>query len=76
MIQKDVNDLCVVVSLYTQCYCLSELMDELNSDVPDELSDALCNLSEGVQKMLSAIENYRENKQRVFIDACSDKDDK
>jgi len=76
MIQKDVQDLCSVVSIYTQCYSLSELMDELNGDVPDELLDAFHQLSESVHQMISTIEDYRENKQCVFIDACSDKDDK
>lgn len=73
MTQKDVNDLCVVVSLYVQCHCLSEFMDDLNGDVPDDISDAFCQLSESVQQMLSAVEDYRENAQHVFIDACSDK---
>lgn len=73
MTQKDVNDLCVVVSLYTQCHCLSEAMDDLKRDVPDELSDAFCQLSESVQQMLSALEGYQENKRHVFTDACSDK---
>lgn len=76
MTQKDVNDLCVVVSLYTQCHSLSEAMDDLKSDVPDDISDAFCHLSESVQQMLSALEDYQKNKRPVFADACSDTGEK
>lgn len=72
MTKKDIEDLVTVISIYSPCYSLSELLNDLQYDIPKELSDGFEQLNCGLQNMMSLIDSYKESKRDIFVLACTD----
>jgi hypothetical protein len=72
MTKKDIEDLVTVISIYSPCYSLFGLLNELQYDIPKELSDGIEQLNCSLQNMMSLIDNYKESKRDTFVSACTD----
>ena len=72
MTQKDLNDLCTVISIYTQCNSLFETFEQAKYDIPEELkSDFEC-FYYNLKDFILTIGNYSSDKKDIFLSVCDD----
>ena len=72
MTQKDLNDLCTVISIYTQCNSLFETLDQAKKDIPEELMSEFEYMYYDLKNFIVTIGNYSEDKKDIFISLCDD----
>ena len=72
MTQKDLNDLCTVISIYTQCNSLSETFEQSKYDIPEELKSEFECLYYNLRNFIVTIGNYSSDKKDIFISVCDD----
>lgn len=72
MTQKDLNDLCTVISIYTQCNSLSETFEQVKHDIPEELMSDFDCLYYNLKDFIVTIDNYSKDKKDIFISVCDD----
>ena len=72
MTQKDLNDLCTVISIYAQCCCLSETFEQAKYDIPEELKSEFEYLYYNLREFIVTLGNYSEDKKGVSISVCDD----
>ena len=74
MKKKDLTEMQTVCSVYSMCYCLNELLDEVVSDLPEEICTDL--FRDWLKNFIHDIENYNASKESMFLSACEDADEK
>ena len=72
MTQKDLNDLCTVISIYTQCNSLLETFEQAKNDIPEELMSDFEYMYYDLKNFIVTIGNYSEDKKDIFISVCND----
>lgn len=72
MTQKDLNDLCTVISIYTQCNSLLETFEQVKNDIPEELMSDFEYMYYDLKNFIVTIGNYSEDKKDIFISVCDD----
>ena len=72
MTQKDLNDLCTVISIYTQCNSLSEIFEQAKYDIPEELKTDFECLYYVLKNFIVTIGNYSSDKKDIFLSVCDD----
>jgi hypothetical protein len=73
MTQKDLNDLCTVISIYTQCNSLFETLEQDKRDIPEELMSDFDCFYYDLKCFILTIGNYSEDKKEdIFISVCDD----
>lgn len=72
MTQKDLNDLCTVISIYTQCNSLFETLGQAKNDIPEELRSDFEYMYYDLKDFIVTICNYRCDKEDIFISVCDD----
>lgn len=72
MTQKDLNDLCTVISIYTQCNSLLETFEQAKNDIPEELMSDFEYMYYDLKNFIVTIGNYSEDKKDIFISVCDD----
>lgn len=63
MTQKDLNDLCTVISIYTQCNSLFETFEQAKNDIPEELRSDFEYMYYDLKSFIVTIGNYDVTKQ-------------
>ena len=68
---KDIEDLEVVLALYTISHCVGGMFDEI---AEDDLPDALCSdyraVRSSISSLVKSLEQYRDDNIATFISAC------
>ena len=72
MTQKDLTDLCTVVSIYTQCNSLFETLEQAKKDIPEELMSDFEYMYYDLKNFIVTIGNYRCDKEDILISVCDD----
>ena len=72
MTQKDLNDLCTVISIYTQCNSFLETLEQAKNDIPEELRSDFEYMYYDLKNFIVTIGNYSEDKKDIFISLCND----
>lgn len=67
MTQKDLNDLCSGISIYTQCNSLYETFEQAKYDIPEELTSDFECLYYACKDFIVTIGNYISDKKDIFI---------
>lgn len=72
MTQKDLDELCTVISIFTHCNSLYEVFEQAKYDIPEELmSDFEC-LYYNLKDFIVTIRNYSSDKKDIFLSVCND----
>lgn len=72
MTKKDLTELQAVIPLYTMCYCMSELIDEVKYDLPENMADSIETFVNSLRGIMSEMDAYQEKSRSVFMAACED----
>ena len=72
MKQKDLNDLCTVISIYSQCNSLSETFQQAKYDIPEELRSDFEQLYYNLKDFIVNIGSYVSYKKDIFLSVCDD----
>jgi hypothetical protein len=72
MTQKDLNDLCTVISIYTQCNSLSETFEQAKYDIPEELKSEFEDMYYNLRNFIVSIGKYSSDKKDIFLSVCND----
>ena len=71
MKQKDLNELCTVVSILTQSKSLFETMDESKNDIPEEIRTDFDYMYYDLKNFIVDIGNYRSKKEDIILSVCN-----
>lgn len=74
MKKKDLTEMQTVCHVYSMCYCLNELLDEVASDLPEEICTDL--FRGWLENFIHDMEDYKFSKESMFLSACEDSDEK
>lgn len=70
---KDLEELSYVCSVYSMCYCLNELLSEIEvEEFPDELHECIDNLKTSITHVVKCIDNYRDQSFKKYLSQCED----
>lgn len=72
MTQKDLNDLCTVISILTQSNSLLETLEQAKGDIPEELVSEFEYLYYDLKEFTRTVGNYSSDKKDIMISACND----
>lgn len=73
MKQKDLNDLCTIISIYSQCNSLSETFQQAKYDIPEELKSDFDCIYYNLKDFIVDIGNYIAYKKDIFLSVCDEK---
>ncbi len=73
MTHKDLNDLCTVISIYTQCNSMSDALEQSKNEIPEELMSEFECFYYDLKDFLVTIGNFCEDKKDLFIGSSDDK---
>lgn len=73
MKQKDLIHLESVSALFSMCYCMDELLDEITEDhLPEMLEEPYKALKLSIHSIMESMETYRKVEKDTFMSACED----
>lgn len=72
MKKKDIYEMQAVCALYTMCYLLKELLDEVADELPPTMANEIELLRNGLNAVSSRMEDYNEGVRDLFFAACDD----
>lgn len=72
MTQKDLNDLCTVISILTHSNSLFETLEQAKGDIPEELISEFEYLYYNLKEFIRTVGNYSSGKKDILISAYND----
>ena len=72
MTQKDLNDLCTVISILTQSNSLIETLEQAKGYIPEELMSEFEYFYYDLKEFIRTVGNYSSDKKDVLVSACND----
>lgn len=76
MKQKDLNDLCTVISIYSQCNSLYETFQQAKYDIPEDLKSDFDCIYYNLKDFIVDIGNYISYKEDITNSVKTNKDNK
>ena len=73
MKRQDFRDYEVVLALFTMCYCMDGIIDEIaECDLPEMLREDYRAVRSSISSLIKSLEQYRDEKKDTFLSACED----
>ena len=70
---KDIEELEVILSLYTISHCADGMFDEIaEDDLPESLCSDYRAVRSSIASLVKSLEQYRDENIATFISACED----
>lgn len=74
MKKKDLTEIQTICPVYSMCSCLNELLDEVASDLPEEICTDL--FRGWLENFIHVRDDYNFSEESMFLSACEDSDEK
>lgn len=72
MKQKDLVHYGNICALHAMCHYMSELLDDMDGDLPEMLDDEYQSLRASINYMMEGITKYHIAEVDTFVSACED----